>query len=128
MYRPCPVAFACVVWAAVVVALPGSAVAGSDRPKDLYGARPFNPEDETVDLLTAMENGKLEAKIIPRDATQCQLLITNKTEKPLNVRLPDVFGAVPVMAQIFDGPGFRRPAGRPDNPRSWGGRSDAGPF
>ena len=89
--------------AAVLLASPGMGLAGSDRPKDLYGARPFNPEDETIELFTGMQSGKLEAKIIPKDATQCQLLVTNKTDKALNVHLPDVFGAVPVMAQLLDG-------------------------
>ena len=38
-------------------------------------------------------------KIIPKDSTQGKVLIENKTDKPLSVKLPDAFAAVPVLAQ-----------------------------
>jgi hypothetical protein len=66
----------------------------------LKGAGKFNPDHETVDFFTAIEEGRLEAKLIPRDSKQCNLLIENVSDKPVNVAMPDVFAAVPVLAQL----------------------------
>jgi hypothetical protein len=55
---------------------------------------------EKVDLFTAIEKGQVEVQLIPRDETQCRLLVTNKTAAPLSVKLPDGFCGVPVLAQL----------------------------
>ena len=64
-------------------------------------------ESEEVELFAAIEAGELEVKLIPRDAKQANVIITNKTNKPLKVRMPDAFAGVPVLAQIggFGGQG-----------------------
>ena len=87
-------------WALVGV-IP-AALAASDG---LKGAGKFNPDHETVDVFTAIEDGLLEAKLIPRDSRQCNLLIKNVSDKPVNVAVPDVFAGVPVLAQ-FNNPQF----------------------
>ncbi len=89
----CGLRIATWVLAATVVAAP--AAAGG-----LRGAAKFNPDHETVDVFTAIEDGRLEAKLIPCDSRQCNLLIKNLSDKPLNVTLPDVLAAVPVLAQF----------------------------
>lgn len=81
--------------AAVVGAATG--VAASDAIK---GVGKFNPQDETVDVFSAIEDGKLDVKLIPKDSTLCRVLITNKSDKPLNVRMPHAFAGVPVLAQF----------------------------
>jgi hypothetical protein len=86
---------------AAVVLAPALLIA-SDRIK---GAGKFNSQDETVEIFSAMEAGQLEVKLIPKDARQCRLLIRNKTDKPLNVTLPDAFAGVPVLAQGLWGDG-----------------------
>ena len=54
---------------------------------------------ESIDLFEGMENGKLEVRFLPKDATLATIVINNKTDKPLDIRLPDAFGGVPVLAQ-----------------------------
>ena len=89
--------------AAVLVVPPLTA---SDQIK---GVGEFNPQDETVELFSGIEEGKLEVKLIPRDSTQCRVLIANKTDKPLNVSLPGAFAGVPVVAQMQFQPGNFQP-------------------
>jgi hypothetical protein len=61
---------------------------------------PFNAADRTVDVFKAMEEGEIDVKFIPKDEKEAMLLIENKTDKPLNVKLPEAFAGVPVLAQI----------------------------
>ncbi len=55
---------------------------------------------EVVEMFRAMEDGKIDVKLIPRNSKQSNVLIKNKTDKPLSVQLPDAFAGVPVLAQI----------------------------
>ena len=84
------------------VVLTATTLVASDQIK---GVRKYNPQDETVELFSAVEDGKLEVKLIPKDSTRCRVLITNKSDKPLNVSLPAAFAGVPVLAQ----PGMFQP-------------------
>lgn len=84
---------------AVAVVFTAPVLIASDGIK---GAGEFNPQDETVEFFSAVEEGKLEVKLIAKDSTQCRVLITNKTDKPLNVNLPEAFAGVPVLAQMID--------------------------
>jgi hypothetical protein len=63
----------------------------------------FNPDDESVELFEAIENGDIKVRVIPKDSTQARVFIQNKTKKPLNVKLPEAFAAVPVLAQMGGG-------------------------
>jgi hypothetical protein len=54
---------------------------------------------DSVEMFTAIEKGQIAVKLIPKDSTQCRVLIENKTDKPLNVKLPETFAGVPVLAQ-----------------------------
>jgi hypothetical protein len=72
-------------------------------PAKAPGPGEFNPAHETVELFKGIEDGKLEVRYIPRDEKQGRVLIANKGEQPVNVRLPDTFAAVPVLAQFFFG-------------------------
>lgn len=62
-----------------------------------------NANDETVDLFKGIEAGKIAVRFIPKDSTQGRIFIKNKSGKPLNVRLPGPFAAVPVLAQGMGG-------------------------
>jgi hypothetical protein len=64
-----------------------------------------NPDNETVEMFQAMKDGQISVKFIPNNAKQANVLIENKTDKPLNVKLPDAFVGVPVLPQ-FGGGGF----------------------
>jgi hypothetical protein len=62
-----------------------------------------------VELFAAMEKGDIEVKLIPKDAKGGNVLITNKTDKPLKIALPEAFAGVPILAQfggIGGGGGF----------------------
>ncbi|MHB8903055.1 MAG: hypothetical protein ACYC6Y_30205 [Thermoguttaceae bacterium] len=63
------------------------------------GERAAPADAETVEMFSALDQGQLEVKLIPKDSKLCNVLITNKTDKPLTVRLPDAFAGVPVLAQ-----------------------------
>ena len=95
----------CGAWLAVLaaVAFAPPFLWASDRPKGVLGFDKFNPENETVELFSGIEKRQIEVRLIPRDSTRCRLLIANKTDKPLNVRFPQAFAGVPVLAQAaFD--------------------------
>jgi hypothetical protein len=59
----------------------------------------YNPSDRTVEMFEAIKKGDISVKLIPKDSTQCRVLIENKTDQPLNVKLPDSFAGVPALAQ-----------------------------
>jgi len=61
-------------------------------------AKAGQPAD-TVEMFAGMKNGDIEVKFIAMDATRGNVMIENKTKKPLSVKLPDAFAAVPVLAQ-----------------------------
>jgi hypothetical protein len=61
------------------------------------------PPADTVELFDAMKSGDVVVKIIPKDSTTGLITIANKTKKPLTIKLPDAFAAVPVAAQFGGG-------------------------
>lgn len=60
----------------------------------------FHEGDEIVDFFAAKDAGQLEVQFIPKDDTVATVFIKNKTDKPLNVKLPEAFAGVPVLAQM----------------------------
>ena len=46
-----------------------------------------------------MHNGDLGVQFIPHNSKEASLILTNNTDKPLNVHVPDAFAAIPVLAQ-----------------------------
>jgi len=57
------------------------------------------PASEKVELFAAMKADQIEVKLVPKDATQSTVIIRNKTDKPLSIRLPDAFVGRPILAQ-----------------------------
>ncbi len=90
---------------AALVLLPTLVLAAERRAKVLKLGQ-FNPEDQTVEMFEAIEKGAISVKLIPKDSTQSRVMIENKTDKPLNVKLPAAFAGVPVLAQGFGGGGI----------------------
>jgi hypothetical protein len=66
---------------------------------------------ETVEMFAAIEKGDIAVKLIPKDSTECRVIIENKTKRPLNVKLPEAFAGVPVLAQQAAGGGGNRRSG-----------------
>lgn len=85
---------------AVLLLIPAVLPAADRTP-----AKPL-PKGEPVEIFAAVEKGQIEVQLIPRDSTRCNLLVKNKTDKPLNVILPQAFAGVPVLAQVQDGIGL----------------------
>jgi hypothetical protein len=84
------------ILAALAFAVHSAVVQGADAPK---------PRAEVVELFAGMESGDLDVKIIPKDATKGTVILENKTDKPVTVKLPEAFAAVPVLAQFGGCPG-----------------------
>jgi len=59
----------------------------------------FDPTAEIVGLFDGIEDKSLEANYIPKSSEGGNLLITNKTDKPLTVKMPKAFAAVHVLKQ-----------------------------
>lgn len=75
---------------------------GADRGK-AANKRLAAPQTEAVDLFTAVQQGDIEVKLIPKNDKEANVFITNKTKRPLSVRLPEAFAGVPVLAQAIGG-------------------------
>ncbi len=85
---------------AVVLLLLATIVWAAEGRARLAKKGNYNPTDQTVEMFTAIEKGDIAVKLIPKDSTECRVLIENKTNKPLNVKLPEAFAGVPALAQI----------------------------
>lgn len=84
------------------VSLPSLAADSNPRRQDA--------PSELVDFFQAIDAGKIEVRFIPRDAAAANVLISNKTDQTLQVRLPDTFAALPV-ATARQAPGARHTLG-----------------
>ncbi|MDX1947621.1 MAG: hypothetical protein SFU86_19640 [Pirellulaceae bacterium] len=56
-----------------------------------------------VEFFAAIKRGEIEAKIIPRDEKVGTVIVTNKTNRPLTIKLPGAFVGLPVVAQFGAG-------------------------
>jgi len=87
----------------VTALLLATTLAAAERRGRLTKIGEYIANAETVEMFAAIKNGDIAVKLIPKDSTQSQVLIENKTDKPLNVKLPDAFAGVPVLGQNFAG-------------------------
>jgi hypothetical protein len=53
-----------------------------------------------LDVLEAEAQGLVSVKYIPNDAKSAQIVVANKSDKPLTLKLPAAFAGVPVLAQM----------------------------
>lgn len=65
----------------------------------------YDPSAEPVEFFEAMESGQIDSRLIPKNALGGNVLIENKTDKPLNIKLPEVAVGVPFHAQFGGGGG-----------------------
>jgi hypothetical protein len=63
------------------------------------------PSADAVGLFDAMDEGQADVTLIVKNDHEARLLITNKTDQPLNIQLPNAFAGVPVLAQFGGGGG-----------------------
>jgi hypothetical protein len=55
---------------------------------------------QPVEMFAAINGGEIEVQLIPRDATQSNIFVVNKSDKPLAVEMPQAFAGVPILAQF----------------------------
>ena len=71
----------------------------SSSPASAAEAVAVKPIEAPVEWFAAEEAGQIEVKFIPKDATEATILLKNLTDKPLTIKLPEAFAAVPILAQ-----------------------------
>ena len=52
------------------------------------------------DLFEAQERQLVSLRYIPNDSKSAQIIVTNRTRRPLTLRLPAAFAGIPVLAQM----------------------------
>ena len=103
--RQAAISRSCVILAAIVasVTLNSALHAGTksaEARKPVISKPKFDPTAEKVEFFKGMDDGQLETKFVPKDANGGFLLVTNKTEEPVTVELPEAFVAVQVLKQF----------------------------
>jgi hypothetical protein len=63
----------------------------------------YDPTAERVGLFEGLEDGRLESKVVANDATGGFVFVSNSTDQPLTVELPDSFAFVQVLKQFGGG-------------------------
>lgn len=63
------------------------------------------PQSTPVGLFDAMNQGDVDVKFIAKNDRAAKLIIENKTKHPIELKLPEAFAGVPVLAQIGGGGG-----------------------
>jgi len=58
---------------------------------------------EVHDMLAAEQAGLVSVRYIPNDSRSAQIVVTNRSDRPLTLRLPEAFAGVPVLAQFGGG-------------------------
>ncbi|MBM82854.1 MAG: hypothetical protein CMJ78_20015 [Planctomycetaceae bacterium] len=71
----------------------------------------FDPKAEKLEFFDAIKDGNIDVKMIPKNAMGGNLLIANKTDKPISVKVPDAFVGVHVLKQ-FGGGGLQGGGGQ----------------
>jgi hypothetical protein len=85
-----------VLSAVMVACITASCVAAAaDRAKNKPPA-----DQRDVELFAAMKDGDIAVRLIPKNVREANVLIENKGDKPLHIRLPDAAAGVPVLAQM----------------------------
>lgn len=105
-------------WQLPLILLALGALATPIQAKDVAAAQPKADEpkatepvadqplsSQPLDLFDAIDQGKVDAKFVARSAAKGRLVLTNKTDEPVNVLVPDAFAGVPVLRQFGGGGG-----------------------
>ena len=71
----------------------------------------FDPNAKQVELFKGMKDGSLAARLILKNSREGNVLIENKTDQPLTVKLPDAFVGVQVLKQGGMGMGMNSGGG-----------------
>jgi hypothetical protein len=72
----------------------------------LAGTNPTKATPKRVEMFSAMDDGLITVDYIGKDSTEANLIFRNKGNEPIDIVLPETFGAVPVVAQGMGGGGM----------------------
>jgi len=72
----------------------------SEARKPVLSNPKFDPTAERVGLFEGMEDGRLESKLVAKDASGGFVIISNTSDQPLTVDLPEAFVGVQVLKQL----------------------------
>jgi hypothetical protein len=75
------------------------------RSRTVNASAATSSASQASELFAAEADGLVAVKYIPNDSRSAQVIITNRTSKPLSLRLPAAFAGVPVLAQMGMGGG-----------------------
>ena len=64
--------------------------------------RAASPSAAVPDVIAAEAAGTAAVRYIPNDSRSAQIVVANRTDRPLTLRLPETFAAVPVLAQFMN--------------------------
>ncbi len=78
----------------------GAAEAATGKVKERVAIEP------AARMVCCRRAGQIEVKFIPKDATEATVIVKNLTDKPLTIKLPEAFAAVPIQAQGMMGGGM----------------------
>ncbi len=86
---------------AVSLVAPGiSADSNKDTKRKVVPAQKVDESLDHIDVFEGIEKGLLDVKMIPKDAMGGNMLIENKSDKPLNVDFPAAFIGKQVLKQF----------------------------
>jgi hypothetical protein len=91
---------------AALVTAPLAGLAAEKKARKPVKVLKHDPTAEEVELFDGIETGQLDVKVVPKNAFGGNVLIENKTSKPLTVKLPQAVVAVPKHLAQFGGGGF----------------------
>ncbi len=83
--------------------MPTAWVAGVERNEQANQRE--DSSNSVVELFDGMSQRVIEVRFIPQSAEQAVVYLKNTDDKPLDIELPDAFGAVHVLAQVGGGYG-----------------------
>lgn len=86
----------------------------------------FDPAAKQVELFKGIKDGSITARLILKNSREGNVLIENKTDKPLTVKLPDAVVGVQVLKQGGMGMGMGMPGGGGGGGQQGGGGGGGG--
>ena len=104
----------------VVLLLTASRAAGRAEENSDAVSDQAASDKSPVDLFVAMKSGEVDFKYVAKNSREGQLLVKNKSDQPLTVKLPEAFAAVPVLQQAAAAGGANRSYGNNKNNQNQG--------
>ena len=99
-FREIPIVRSGVLTLCAVVALTASLTAAKQAP---IKKPKYDPSAPVIDLFEGIEQGSIEATLIPKSSLEGNVFVENKTNKPITVKFPKAVAAAQVLKQGFGG-------------------------